>query len=95
MKKLFSTLLAMACIGLMTACIPDNNSENGGDENGDGKNENVTPEEMKEKGFALKYDYFTEYGKDTHQQQPGAHPLQPDGHRQAPPTEGQNLYRLE
>ena len=64
MKKFFSTLLAMTCIGLMTACIPADTPENGGDDNGDGKNENVTPEVMKEKGFALKYAYCTEYGKD-------------------------------
>ena len=67
MKKIFSTLFCLACFGLMTACIPGDDPDNGGDDNGggkdNGKTENVTPEQMKEKGFALKYNYFRESGK--------------------------------
>ena len=68
MKKLFIALLGMACIGLMTACIPGEEPENGGNDNdGTGKDkdktENVTPEQMKEKGYSLKYTYYTLYGQ--------------------------------
>ena len=68
MKKLFTALLGMACIGLMTACTPGEEPENGGNDNdGTGKDkdktENVTPEQMKEKGYALKYTYYTLYGQ--------------------------------
>jgi len=61
MKKFFTALLGMACMGLMTACLPTDDPENnGGDDNGN--TENVTPEQMTEKGFALKYTYYSEYG---------------------------------
>ena len=67
MKKLFYSLFCLVCIGLMTACLPSNDPDDGGDDNGGGNNneatDNITPEQMKEKGFALKYDYFTEYRK--------------------------------
>ena len=68
MKKLFYSLFCLACIGLMTACIPGDDPDNGGDDNGGGKGndvtESITPEQMKEKGFSLKYDYFTQYKRD-------------------------------
>jgi len=66
MKKFFNILLCFACIGLMTACITeppvDDGDDNGGGKN-NGKIENVTTEQMKEKGFAFKYNYFTESGR--------------------------------
>ena len=66
MKKIFCALFAVACMGLMTACLPggNNGGNENGDDNGSGKNENVTPEQMKEKGFALKYDLFSQYKRD-------------------------------
>lgn len=67
-KKFFTALFGMACIGLMTACIPEGNESDNDDNGGTGKDkdktENVTPEQMKEKGYALKYTYFSTYGEE-------------------------------
>lgn len=73
MKKFFSTLLGLACVALMTVCLSCGNSGSGksgaGNDNAgaapstkaaSSKNDNVTPEQMKEKGFALKYDLFSQ-----------------------------------
>ena len=69
MKRILCALFGLTCIGLMAACIPGQDSDNeGSDDNGGGKEngkiENVTPEQMKEKGFALKYNLFTQYKRD-------------------------------